>query len=317
MRKFLAIALMALTLVACEREYPTNPSRKIDFASQLSRSMVNGVEGVRAQQISLYASYTYEGGSARVFDAERLYYNAEISAWDYDHPQYWLMGAYYRFCAVSPYTIRGTYADWGELVVSGYESYTGAPDLLYAAEVRDLTAVDDFSTVQLRFRHACSGVQFSIVNGSSSVLTDVRNIRLVGLHNKGDFSFRADGTAMWNFTSDVLPAESDEYPFAGVCVLPEGGLPVNIAVEHPLYDSGAVLVLPQSIYKSSVTLHLEYKKQGDSEYAVRNIELGMLGGSTPTEWKAGELYKYKLNITDNTITAEVKVVDWIDNYVDL
>ena len=317
MRRFLAIVLMAMTLVACDSEIPTTPSLEISFASQLSRSMVNGVEGLRAQQISIYASYTYDGGSARVFDAERLYYDASIPAWDYDHPQYWLMGAYYSFCAVSPYTINGTYADRGELMVSGYESYTGAPDLLYAAAVRDLTNVDDFSTVNLRFRHACAGVQFSIVNGSSSVLTDVRNIRLVGIHNKGDFSFRADGTSMWSFTGAVLPAESDVHPFAGVCVLPNGGLPVNIAVEHPLYENGAVLVLPQTIYKSTATLHLEYKKQGDSEYAVRNIELGMLGGSTPTEWKAGELYKYKLNITDNTITAEVKVVDWVDHYVDL
>lgn len=317
MRRFFAIALMALTLVACERDIPTTPSREISFASELGRSMVNGVEGLRAQQISLFASYSYDGGSARVFDAERLYYNAAIPAWDYDHPQYWLMGAYYRFCAISPYTVRATYADSGELTVSGYESYTGASDLLYAAAVRDLSNVEDFSTVNLHFRHACAGVQFSIVNGSSSVLTDVRNIRIVGIHNKGDFSFRADGTSMWNFTGAVLPAESEEYPFAGVCALPEGGLPVNIAVEHPLYDSGAVLVLPQTIYKSAATLHLEYKKKDDTEYAVRNIELGMLGGSTPTEWKAGELYKYKLNITDNTITAEVKVVDWIDNYVDL
>jgi hypothetical protein len=37
----------------------------------------------------------------------------------------------------------------------------------------------------------------------------------------------------------------------------------------------------------------------------------------PTEWRAGEKYEYNLTITDNTITTEVKVVDWIDHYVDL
>ena len=317
MRKFLAIALMAMTLVACDSEIPTTPSREISFASQLNRSMINEVEELRAQQISLYASYSLDGRSARVFDAERLYYNTEIPAWDYDHPQYWIMSAYYHFCALCPYGITATYTNDGELVIPGYESYTGASDLLYASEVRDLTDIDDFSTVNLHFRHACSAVQFSIVNGSNSTLIDVRNIRLVGLYNKGDFRFRAGGTAAWNFTESVLPAESQVYPFAGVCTLPTGGLPVNIAVEYPLYDNGAIVVLPQTIYKSATTLHLEYKKQGDSEYAVRNIELGMLGGSAPTEWKAGELYKYKLNITDNTITTEVKVVDWVDNYVDL
>jgi hypothetical protein len=62
---------------------------------------------------------------------------------------------------------------------------------------------------------------------------------------------------------------------------------------------------------------LEYIKQGAAEYAIRNIELGWLGGLTPTEWKPGEKYEYDLTITDNTITFEVNVVDWIDHYVDL
>jgi hypothetical protein len=62
---------------------------------------------------------------------------------------------------------------------------------------------------------------------------------------------------------------------------------------------------------------LEYIKEGDAEYAVRNIRLGWLDGVRPTEWKAGEKYEYNLTITDNTITAEVIVVDWIDDYVDL
>ena len=278
--------------------------------------MTNSIEGLREQQIRLYASYTLYGSNGRVFDAERLYYNAEIPAWDYDNPQYWIMGAYYRFCAVSPYSTACTYSDNGELVIN-YEGSTYSQDVLYATASRDLTNVDDFSTVLLHFRHACSAVQFSIVNGSNAALIDVRNIRLVGLYNKGDFRCSPDGVAAWSFKGSVLPAESDEHPFAGVCTLPEGGLPVNISVEHSLYDNGAILVLPQSIYKSGVTLHLEYKKRGDSEYAVRNIELGMLGGATPTEWKAGEVYKYKLNITDNTITTEVKVIDWVDHYVDL
>ena len=76
-------------------------------------------------------------------------------------------------------------------------------------------------------------------------------------------------------------------------------------------------MLPQSVYKTPVTLHLEYIKQGDADYAVRNIELGYLTGTVPTEWKAGEKYEYNLTITDNTITTEVKVVDWVDHYVEL
>ena len=157
--------------------------------------------------------------------------------------------------------------------------------------------------------------QFNIINASNATLTNVRNIRLVGLHNVGTFSFGADGSAGWSFEGSVLNEYSQA--FGGACTLPNNGLPVNLNVKHPLYDVGAILVLPQTIYKTDVTLHLEYVKAGDAEYAVRNIELGWLAGNVPTEWKAGEKYEYNLTITDNTITTEVLVVDWIDHYVDL
>lgn len=317
MRKFLAIALVMMAAIGCGKESISSRPQKIGFDSQISRALIDSPEALCSQQIRLFGSYTFDGSSAPVFDGERLYYDSQIEAWDYNNTQYWIMGAYYHFSAVCPYSVACTYTDSGEVVIPSYSSYTEGSDILYAHQVRDLSVAEDYSAVPLHFYHACSAVKFSIVNGSSSVLTDVRNIRLVGLHNRGEFRVGADGTASWTLDSSTVPAVSEEHPFAGVCTLPSGGLPVNISVDYSLYDTGAVVVLPQSIYKSGVTLHLEYKKVGDSAYAVRDIELGMLGGTTPTEWKAGEVYKYKLNITDNTITAEVTVVDWIDNFVDL
>lgn len=317
MRKFLAIALVMMAAIGCGKESISSRPQKIGFDSQISRALIDSPEALCSQQIRLFGSYTFDGSSAPVFDGERLYYDSQIEAWDYNNTQYWIMGAYYHFSAVCPYSVACTYTDNGEVVIPSYSSYTEGSDILYAHQVRDLSVAEDYSAVPLHFYHACSAVKFSIVNGSSSVLTDVRNIRLVGLHNRGEFRVGADGTASWTLDSSTVPAVSEEHPFAGVCTLPSGGLPVNISVDYSLYDTGAVVVLPQSIYKSGVTLHLEYKKVGDSAYAVRDIELGMLGGTTPTEWKAGEVYKYKLNITDNTITAEVTVVDWIDNFVDL
>lgn len=317
MRKFLAIALVMMAAIGCGKESISSRPQKIGFDSQISRALIDSPEALCSQQIRLFGSYTFDGSSAPVFDGERLYYDSQIAAWDYNNTQYWIMGAYYHFSAVCPYSVACTYTDSGEVVIPSYSSYTEGSDILYAHQVRDLSVAEDYSAVPLHFYHACSAVKFSIVNGSSSVLTDVRNIRLVGLHNRGEFRVGVDGTASWTLDSSTVPAVSEEHPFAGVCTLPSGGLPVNISVDYSLYDTGAVVVLPQSIYKRGVTLHLEYKKVGDSAYAVRDIELGMLGGTTPTEWKAGEVYKYKLNITDNTITAEVTVVDWIDNFVDL
>ena len=320
MRKVLAIVLAALALGGCNNDLsrPIGEPGKIGFASQAPRALVTSNSELQKQEIKLFAYYTLDSRTARVFDAERLYYNREIPGWDYAIPQYWISGASYRFFAISPYETPCALSEAHDVVsVADYEGETDGDDLLYATATRNLAEAADFSTVLLNFHHACAALQFNLVNASNSKLTDVRNVRLVGLCNKGTFRVSSDGTAVWTLDSQTIQSNASVQPFAGVCVLPEGGLPVNLTVEHSLYENGAILVLPQSIYKTAVTLHLEYKKASDTEYAVRDIQLGTLGGSTPTEWKAGEKYKYNLTLTDNTITTEVKVVDWIDNYVDL
>ncbi len=318
MRKVLTILMVMLVLSGCNDSKSVGNDGKIGFASQMTRALINNAEDLQQQELRLFGAYTLYGRTARVFDSERLYYNTDIQAWDYDIPQYWIMNASYRFAAVCPYNIPCSFADdTGISTITGYVSHTGAPDLLFATAKRDLTDNEDYSTVLLRFRHACAGVQFNLINASSQVLKDVRNIRLVGLQNRGDFSFDAEGSAEWVLDGSTIGDSDYDQPFGGICTLPSGGLPVNLNVKHPLYDESVLMVLPQTIYKTPVTLHLEYIKEGDTEYAVRNIELGWLGGSTPTEWKRGEKYEYNLTITDNTITAEVIVVDWVDNFVDL
>ena len=322
MRKVLTIVLATLILASCNEpssEHPTGGLTEIGFASQYGRALIEGVEGLQQQELKLFGTYTLDGNTVRLFDAERLFYNttAETPCWDYDNTQYWISKASYNFCAVCPYEAPCTFSDAeGRVVLGNYEATTGGPDLLYASAQRDLAEQEDFSTVHLIFRHACAALQFNLVNASNATLIDVRNIRLYGLYNVGSFSFEADGSAEWIFNETVLNEYSQA--FGGACTLPEGGLPVNLNVRHSLYDGGAILVLPQTIYKTDVTLHLEYKKQGDAEYAIRNIQLGRLASAAaPTEWKSGEKYEYNLTITDNTITTEVKVVDWVDHYVDL
>lgn len=318
MQKKGIIALLSLLVLAgCNEPEPiVDGPREIGFALQYNRALVENVEDLRQEEIKIFGSYTLDGRSATQLDGERLYYDAEIPGWDYTNTQYWISKALYHFCAVVPYTTPCTFSgEAGEITINDYESGSGGKDLLYAAKMRDLAEVDDFSTVPLTFQHACSAVKFNLVNASNATVTDVRNIRLVGLQNRGDFTFASDGSASW--TLDGTTVATDSQIFGGACTLPSGGLPVNLDYKHSLYDYGSILVLPQSIYKTAVTLHLEYIKQGESSYAIRDIELGLLGGSTPTEWKAGQRYEYNLTITDNTITTEVRVVDWVDHYVDL
>lgn len=310
--------MAVLVLSGCDDSKPTDGLHKISFATHQSRTIVEDNEDLQQYNLRLFGTYTLDGRTARVFDSERLYYDNSLPGWSYDNTKYWVINAMYRFYAVCPYDAPATLSDEENKVMVGtYKGCTGGADLLYASAERNLEGNSDYSTVPLHFRHACAAVRFNLTNASSQVLKEVRNIRLVGLYNLGKFTFDSTGAVAWELNSTLV--EDDEYdkPYGGICTLPEGGLPVNLDIKHPLYDERVLMVLPQSVYKTPITLHLEYIKEGDAEYAVRSIELGWLGGTTPTEWKSGEMYDYNLTITDNTITAEVVVVDWVDNFVDL
>ncbi len=318
MRKLLTILLVMSILSGCDHSEPIDAPRTINFGSKVTKSdLIEDAIELRTQDIQVYGSYNLDGRVGNQFDGERLYYNNLLPGWDYDNTQFWISSALYHFCAVSPYDVPCSYSDAdGKATLSNYSSDVTADDLLYAAVDRDLRGGDDFSAVVLPFKHACAAVEFVLVNASTRVVTNVRNIRLVGLHNTGDFVFDSAG-GEWIFDGTVVEPDSPEQPFTAVCTLPAGGLPVNVDAEHSLYDSGAVLVLPQSIYKTPVTLHLEYIKEGDAEYAVRDIELGYLNGDVPREWNAGEKYKYRMTITDNTIAFTVTEIPWVDHYVEL
>lgn len=316
MRKFGIIVVLSMLVVGCNNPAPIEGPREISFSSQYGRALVESDTDLQQQEIKVFGSYTLDGRTATQFDGEKLFYNTELPGWDYNNTQFWISKALYRFYAVSPYNTPCTFSAAEDKVsISGYQSAAGGTDLLYATSTRDLAERDDFSAVPLVFRHACAGVRFNLINASNAAVTAVQNVRLVGLQNRGDLTINADGSASWVLDGSTVAEDSSE--FADGCTLPDGGLTVNLNYKHSLYDYGTILVLPQSVYKTPTTLHLEYIKKGDADYAIRNIELGWLGGSTPTEWQAGHIYEYNLTITDNTITTEVSVVDWIDHYVDL
>lgn len=304
-------------MVGCNQPKPIEGLREISFASRITRSIIEDAADLQEEDICLYGAYSLDGRMARVFDAERLYYNNELPGWDYATPQYWINGSVYHFCAVCPYVVPCSFSNEGRVVISDYVGFTDGPDLLYAMAVRDNSVKEDYSAVPLTFDHACAALEFNLINASNQVLKDVRNVRLVGLQNKGNFVFDTSGLASWLLDGTTVSPTAVDQPFGGTCKLPDGGLPVNLGVKYPLYDNVTIMVLPQVVYKTNVTLHLEYIKEGDAEYAIRDIKLGQLGDAATAEWKSGEKYEYNLTITENTITTEVRVVDWIDHFVDL
>ena len=314
MRKFYIIAISLFTLVGC-RDSVETPRHTIGFASQVNRSIVEGVEDLRnGEGIKLFGTATLTSGDIiRLFDAEQLYFDTDLYDWNYVNTRYWAPQADHRFYALWPYDTNATFTDEDAKVTINHTADADGADLLYAVASRNLLYNEDYSTVSLSFRHACAALQFSIINASDAVVTNVSNIYLTGVQNKGTFTFDISGTSNWELDGSVV-ASTDRTTFGGDNLT---NLAIDINTKHSLYAGGAVVVPPQEILNTEILLHLEIKKQGNATAEVKDVMLGKLGASAPIEWEAGKKYEYTLTVTENAIVSNVKVVPWIDHYVDL
>ena len=309
MRKFYLMAISMFALLGCERPVVKEPSHEIGFASQTSRSIVEGLEDLYKDGIKIFGTLDVDGTIVRLFDAEKLYYDEDLAIWDYKNTRYWTPQLEHRFYALWPYDTTCTFSDSESVVtIDNHTASTNGADLLYTVASRTPIDDNDYSAVSLSFTHACAALQFNIVNASNGVIPSVSNIYLVGLKNKGTFTFGIDGTAEWDLKEEVV-AENDHTTYGGRTDLTN--LPVDINKKQSLYADGAIVVLPQEIVDTDVKFHLEIGTE------IREFKLGQLGASAPTKWEAGKRYEYTMTITESSIVANVTVVPWNDRYVDL
>lgn len=314
MRKFCLMAILPFALLACNRPEVKEPSREIGFASQTTRAIVEGKEDLYTADIKIFGTLNVDGTILRLFDAEKLYYNSALADWDYDNTRYWTPQLEHRFCALWPYDTACTFSDNEAVVTINHTAEADGADLLYAVASRTPINDEDYSAVSLNFNHACAAVQFNIINASDREVYSVSNIYLVGLKNKGAFTFGVDGSAEWSLDDSVV--DQDDYStYGGRTDLQH--LPVDLNQKQSLYTDGAIIVLPQEIVDTDVKIHFEITKQATDSPEAKEIMLGQIGGSAPKKWEAGKRYEYTMTITENSIVSNVKVVPWVDYYVDL
>lgn len=310
MRKFYAVAILMFVLVGCNEPVEL-PHYEIGFVSQVSRAIVESVEGLYNAGIKIFGTaIPQEGETILLFDAENLSYNDELEDWDYTNTRYWVPQAKHHFCAVWPYATECSFSDTDSKITIEHESGSNGADLLYTTATRNLAENEDYSAVSLSFHHACAALQFSIINASNADVSKVSEIYLVGVKNEGTFTFGVGEEANWELGNSVV---NDYTTFGGKELT---NLKVNINTKYSLYEGGAIVVLPQEIQGTNVKFHLKITKQ-DKSVEEKTVELGKLGGSTPTKWEAGKRYEYTLTVKENTIVSNVKVVPWVEHYVEL
>ena len=313
MRKLYLVAILMLAMVGCDDPMEVS-GHIIDFASQINRSIIEDLDGLYGEPgIKLFGTATLNDDIIRLFDAEKLYCSTSSNNWEYDNTRYWVPQAEHHFCALWPYGTQCNFSSNDAVVtIDNYTATATGADLLYATATRNLVDSEDYSAVPLTLHHACAALQFNIINASDKVVSLVNNVYLVGLKNKGTFSFGTEVAAGW-VLGDSVVAATDYTTYGGATLT---NLSIDINAKNSLYEGGAILVLPQDIL-SDVKFHLEITKQGNYNPEKKDILLGQLGGSAPTRWETGKRYEYTMTVTENAIVSNVKVIPWVDQYVDL
>ena len=304
MQKVFVVAILLFALLGCEAPMEET-YHQIGFASQINRSIVEEVGDLYSEGVKLFGTATLNGDVIRLFDAEELYYSSSMGDWEYVNTRYWVPQAKHSFWALWPYTTACTFSEKAGSVTINHTSNATSADLLYSTATRDLTNSEDYSTVPLVLHHACAALEFNVINASDKEITSISNIYLVGLKNMGTFTFGIDGSAAWAVDSSVVTA-TDIYGGKSL-----SDVPVNLNTKHSLYEGGAILVVPQEIGGTDVKFHVAISGSN------KTVSLGNLGSAAPSKWEAGKRYEYTLTIKENEIVSNVKVVPWVDHYVDL
>lgn len=325
MRKIFDILIVAILLssvVSCDTDKPKVDLPEIAFRSNIEQSrggLVESEADIRDRGISLMGSVVSGGVRYMLIDHAHLAYDA-VNGWSYGTPCYWARGGKYHFLAIYPYDDNDYDYDMtdGSVTFVGYNAGTKHlnTDFLYTVATRDLSNLNvepDYSAVELPFKHACSAVEFRLRNSSNAKVVAITDVALTNICAEGDFHLSANGTATWSIDTDNRVTDHDT--FGGICTLPAGGLPVNTSYYHSLYDSQTLTMLPQRVWKSGITLSFNVRIEGSSTVFPHEIDLGNI--SSVTDWSAGKRYVYSLTLTDETITFDATVVDWIEDFIEL
>ena len=325
MRKIFDIFIAAILLASvasCDSNDHKASLPEIEFRSHVEQNrggLVESEADIRDRGISLMGSVVSGGVRHLLIDHAHLAYDA-VNGWNYGTPCYWVRGGKYHFMAIYPYDDSDYDYDMtdGSVTYIGYNAGTKRlnTDFLYSVATRDLSNLNvepDYSAVELPFKHACSAVEFRLRNSSNAKVVAITDVALTNICAVGDFHLSANGTATWIIDTENRVTDHDT--FGGVCTLPAGGLPVNTAYYHSLYDSQTLTMLPQRVWKSGITLRFNVRLEGSSTVFPHEVDLGNI--TSVTDWSAGKRYIYSLTLTDETITFDATVIDWIEDFIEL
>ena len=210
--KYLAVALSAVALVACNNEdvLEVNQGRGISF--QVATEASTRATATTTNTITEFNVWGFTDANETLMNDVKVT-GSNTSSWTYnnDNDVFWPNTGTVDFYAMSPKECGGTVSITSEAqAITNFTVNTDVTkqvDLLYALETNQSKADhEDGSKVELNFRHALSQIVFKAKTTNSNLSVDIDGVRVAKVTTGGNFTFPTEATST---QLTITPGNSD------------------------------------------------------------------------------------------------------------
>ena len=263
--KYLAVALSAIALTACNNEdvLEVNQGRGISF--QVATDASTKATATTTNTISEFNVWGFTDANETLMNDVKVT-GSNASGWTYNsgNDVFWPNSGTVDFYAMSPKECGGTVNITSSAqTITNFTVNTDVTkqvDLLYALETDESKAdhEEGATPVKLNFRHALSQIVFKAKNTNSNLSVDIKGVRIAKVITGGDFTFPTSATSTQLTTT---PGNSDtqtdaswgtwelgkEKGFYAAGITETKDITSTSGVKDLTSENGALLLMPQDI----------------------------------------------------------------------
>lgn len=208
--KYLAVALSAVALVACNNEdvLEVNQGRGISF--QVATEASTRAQATTTSNIDEFMVWGFTQEDPAKTLMEDLSVTKDGDDWTYTGTIFW-PAAPVDFYSISPEPVNGKVSEGTVSIESNAQKITGFTvntnqedqvDLLYAVNIGEKKADHEATPVSINFRHALSQIVFKAKNTNKNLKVIVKGVKIANIKKAGDFTYPTSSTTPQNIAED-------------------------------------------------------------------------------------------------------------------
>ena len=197
--KYLAVALSAVALTACNNEdvLEVNQGRGISF--QVATEASTRAQATTTNSITEFKVWGFTGNPAQTL-MNGIKVSKADGKWSYGDAIFWPESDV-DFYSVSPSDVAGVNITSSSQKITGFTVNTDQSkqvDLLYAVNKDEKKEEHEASDVHINFRHALSQIIFKAKNTNNNLKVSIKDVKVVNVVKGGDFTYPTSSTTTQN-----------------------------------------------------------------------------------------------------------------------